>query len=187
MHACCIYLFYLWQSRLGYIPTRCECFSHSYSSFEPLLNVTVDLPFVACQEEEDKAGDQNPWEPARGNQHYSIGWHGEGSCGMSALYLWYMWIVFVMSVLLWPPYLIHLKFMLVRLQDFSQCYRQADFCPSHQLSIPVIFFLQSRTPALVFECINNTDFKVLMFGQDHSCETTKEIPFMLSHLCPFLF
>lgn len=28
-----------------------------------------------------------------------------------------------------------------------------------KLSFPV-FLLQSRTPALVFECINNTDFKV---------------------------
>lgn len=39
----------------------------------------------------------------------------------------------------------------------------------------VVLSLQSRTPALVFECINNTDFKVLKFGRHHTCWTTSTV------------
>lgn len=39
----------------------------------------------------------------------------------------------------------------------------------------VVLSLQSRTPALVFECINNTDFKVLQFGWCHTCTVTMSI------------
>ena len=52
------------------------------------------------------------------------------------------------ALLLWLVVTVSVKYCSLRLQYI------------HNLNVMFCFFLQSRTPALVFEHVNNTDFKV---------------------------
>ena len=139
---------------------------------------------TARQEEEDQTGNQNSWKPAWRNQHHPSGGHSQrpggesesrrhwaacqhASCGNPVLRVAVcvyvsVWCVCV-SVCVCVCVCVHAVIMIATYLLFSS------------VKPCVVLSLQSRTPALVFECINNTDFKVLEFGRLHTCWTSSTV------------
>lgn len=131
--------------------------------------------FSACQEEEDQKGNQNSWKPAWWNQHHPPGGHGQRPGGeLEPQSLCCMCQpassnnpVTLVTVCVWE-------------REWACVCVRAVIMISTYLLISlvkpcVVLSLQSRTPALVFECINNTDFKVPKFGWHHTCRTTSTV------------